>query len=190
MNFRTGTIASLVAAGVLSAAIAQASSADQHPFRVDVGAIWPSSSTLTDTTSRSALFGGLSYDFYSSGMGMNNGESPNYASVYSDAYYTSGNGLHLTAVGIGLEDRMYFSNGTTTMSSSSTAGGIYAGVGAGVYFLNSNFTTSSNNTRGGGKVFLGYEMSSGVFGEVGYDFIGSVDGTTLSGFHAVIGFRF
>jgi hypothetical protein len=185
MKLRTGLLASLVAGISVIGATAHADLGTdvQKPFRGYIGGIWPSSTTLSHSTSTSGLFGGISYDFMGP-KGMS--QSPTYEGLYVDSYYSSGNGLHLTTIGVGADARMYMS-GTTNVSSGART---YLLGGLGVYFANSNFTISTSNTRFGAKVGLGYEMQSGVFLEAGYTYIAPVGNLQISGFTAVIGYRF
>lgn len=173
-------LAGLGIIGFPATSSAQSTSVSQ-PIRVQLGGFFPTSSTVTGTLRRAALYGGASYDMYNMGS---KGGTPTVAGIYADASYNSSGGLHLTQVGVGVDGRVY--------AGGSTYGGqFYIGAGVGAYFLNANgFFASTNNTRLGGKIFVGYEFSQGFFVEGGYTFITSVSGISPSGFQAALGYKF
>ncbi|MHB8637780.1 MAG: hypothetical protein ACYC96_15050 [Fimbriimonadaceae bacterium] len=185
MNIRNRNLfIALAALGILGASAtssAQSTTVSQ-PIRAQIGGFFPTDSAVTRTLRKTALFGGVSYDFYT--MGGSKGTTPAYAGAYVDASYNSGGGLHLTQVGVGVEARAY--------ASTSSYGQFYYGAGLGAYFINANgaIGTSSNNTRFGGKVFVGFDLTQGFFLEGGYTYIGSVSGVNPSGFEAAVGYKF
>jgi len=183
MNIRNRNLMiALAGLGILGASAisnAQTTTSVSQPIRVEIGGFFPTSSAVTGTLRRAALYGGASYDFYSG----HQSSSPTAAGLYVDASYNSSGGLHLTQVGVGVDGRLYASN--------STSGQFYVGAGVGVYFVNANgFFSSTNNTRIGGKLFIGYELTQGFFVEGGYTYIASVNGINPSGFQAAIGYKF
>lgn len=181
MNIRNRTLTlALAGLGLLGASVtASAQTSVSQPIRVEIGGFFPTSSTVTGTLRKTALYGGASYDLYTLGTKA----SPINTGIYVDASYNSSGGIHLTQVGVGAEGRVYASN--------TSYGQLFVGAGVGAYFLNSNgFFGSSNNTRIGGKVFVGYDLTQGFYVEGGYTLIGDVNGVNPSGFQAAIGYKF
>jgi hypothetical protein len=186
MNIRNRTlIVALIGLGALAtapAAHAQYFTSVAQPIRVDIGGFFPTDSTVTSTLRRTAIYGGVSYDINSS-----KGVNPTVEGIYLDASNNSDGGVHATIIGLGVQARIY-ANGTNAPTTGS--GSLYFGGGLGVYFVNTSFLSDSNHTEFGGKVFLGYELTQGLFVEGGFTYITSVNGVNPSGFTAVIGYKF
>ncbi len=164
MNIRNRTL--LVAllglgiAAVAPVAHAQMGTSVADPIRVQIGGFFPTDSTVTSVLRRTALYGGISYDFMG-GKGVN----PTTEGVYVDASYNSGGGNHATIVGVGVQARV---NASTAGASALGGGNLYFGAGIGLYFINTNFVGSSNFQEFGGRVFIGYELPQGFFLEGGF----------------------
>ncbi|MBV9850729.1 MAG: outer membrane beta-barrel protein [Armatimonadetes bacterium] len=182
--------------GGVAGAGAQAQTPDTavvKPTSIKIGAFFPSNGTVKSATHNTWFRAGIDYAF-----AKTTSTNPLLTSGYVDYAGSSGNGNNASLIGIGVAARDYFTTAATGANAvgSGTSVNPYAGAGIGVYIAHGSGSGSSvTSTQLGGKVFLGAELNTGPFIEVGYDIVPksfSVAGSSIraDGFDASVGYRF
>jgi hypothetical protein len=192
VSFKTllaGALVAGISTGLATTASAQTkagTTADEtvkvlKPFRIKVGAFFPTDGDAKDALGSTFISYGVSYDFLKT-----QAANPLIISAYVDGYNKSKSGNRLNSIGVGPELRYYFNPVVATPTR------FYAGAGIGAYFLNAKADNgdSENKTKFGGKVFGGLEFGPGFFGEVDYTFISKVEDFNPSGIDLQVGYRF
>ncbi|MDX1932801.1 MAG: outer membrane beta-barrel protein [Capsulimonadales bacterium] len=150
-----------------------------RPWRVKLGAFFPTNGDLTDVFGKTFFSYGASYDF-----GKTTAVNPIVYSGYFDGTTRSRSGARITYYSLGAQGRYYFNPVVDPVRT-------YAGGGLGIYLLNSTGSGDTDNDfRLGGKLLGGLEFNNGFFAEADYTLIGSVRGTTPNGFNVALGYRF
>lgn len=179
MNLMKNHLALLALAALAGTASAQ--TRIEKPLRVQLNAVFPSSSLLRDAISDVGIGFGLSYDFYQTPITV--GRPYIRGGAYIDGSFLSGNGIENNVYAFGVQGRIYFANQATTS--------FYALAGLGVYFNTvSGSGSNDDKTRFGGKLALGAEFSRSLYGEFGVNILPKLDGINTSFFTASIGYRF
>lgn len=181
--------------GTAAGAGAQAQTPDttvQKPISLKIGAFFPTDGNVKDGTHNTWIRAGADYAF-----AKTDAENPLLTSVYFDYAGSSSGGNHANLYGLGVAARDYFNTNSTAngVVGSGTSVSPYVGAGIGVYFLNASASGDENktDTTVGGKVFLGAELNTGPFIEVGYNILPqkiSYYDVNFSGFDATVGYRF
>jgi hypothetical protein len=150
------------------------------PFRIKLGAFFPTDGDVRDSLGDVFFSYGVSYDFLKTKTA-----NPVIIGAYLDGYNKSKSGARINSIGIGPSLRYYFNPVVANPTR------VYAGAGIGPYFINTKGNgNSENDTKLGGKVYGGVEFGPGFFGEVDYTLIGESHGVNPSGFNLSVGYRF
>jgi hypothetical protein len=140
----------------------------QKPFALKLGVAFPS-----EGGGGGQFAVGASYDFSKS-----TSTSPTLFQVYLDYYGESAQNV----IGGGVAGKFLLAPATAGQ------GQPFAGLGLGIY--TNKVGGSSNKTNFGGKVFAGYQLNSGVFGEVDYTLVQENNNVNPSAFGVKVGYRF
>jgi hypothetical protein len=146
----------------------------EKPFRVSVGVYSPSSSGMRNAVGSSLPLLSLSYD-----LSKTASEKPLMYSAYFDYGQNRKNGTNNSLTAFGVSAR-------TLSRAPITSGRYFVGGGVGSYTVK----VGDSNSKIGGKVFAGYEMNNGFFGEATYHVINKIHGTDPSGLSISVGKRF
>jgi len=151
------------------------------PFRIKLGAFFPSDGDARDALGDVWFSYGVSYDVFKT-----KATNPLIVSAYLDGYNKSKSGNRINMVSIGPAVRYYFNPVVEAPTR------FYGGAGLGAYFLNLKASDgeSENKTKFGGKIFGGLEFGPGFFGEIDYTFISKIEDFNPGGFDLQIGYRF
>ena len=168
----------------------------QKPFAVKAGAFFPVDGTVKSGSSCTWFSGGLSVDLAQTG-----GTHPIVPQLYLD--YTSRSKDYL---GTKEKSRLYGVGPAVKFLLAPAAAKAQPYIGLGVGYYNgrvavpmvypsilpslNNFPIRESYTRFGGKMFAGYQMRSGIFGEADYSYVGELDGAKPGGFNLRLGCRF
>ncbi|HRF58996.1 MAG TPA: hypothetical protein PLH94_03660 [Fimbriimonadaceae bacterium] len=172
-----------VALGVAGSAVAADDQKLEKPFRLSVGAFFPSDREIRDITDNVHFAFGLSYDFWRRKSGQAGNDWA--AALYFDGTFRDKDDNRLTNLGFGLNARVYLGE------AQENAARFYLGAGLGGYSVHWRVAgLSESKFVFGGKGFLGVETPSGFFAELNYTWIDNVEGENPGGFMAMIGFRF
>lgn len=165
--------------GVGSMALASAEKVEK-PFRVTLGVHLPDDGNLRGLTEDTHFNFGLSYDVF----GSSHGGQSFRTGIFFDGTTIDSNGNEFSTYGLGVFTRIYFKDKPNTWRG-------YVGAQAGVYLLDYQIgNIDEDNERFGVGLFAGLESPSGLFGQVGYRWIGADRGFDATGLNASIGFRF
>jgi hypothetical protein len=174
--------------GLTASAHAQATASStptgklQKPWRLKIGAFFPTDGDVKDSLGNTFFSYGVSYDFVKTQV-----ETPITLGVYVDGATKSKDGGRLSYVGLGPSARYFFTPVVAPVR-------FYGGAGLGPYFVTVKAGDSKNKTAFGGKLLAGVESNQGIFGELDYTFISSVsvggDDVKPSGFNLSVGYRF
>jgi len=202
-SFKAFVIAAVAAPllGGLGAPVAhaQAPPKEPSPFRLYIGAFFPTNSDTKERVGSTQFSWGASYDLPSKKPG------PGTAAIFFDGMWANGdtyNGTIYTNreitfhyLGIGPEYRFYPGSSKDQMMVEPDKSRFYLGGGAGIYFLSARITDHTgyyvsdidNEVRFGGKVFLGFDIGKSFLIEGDYTWPGI---TEAQGWNARFGFRF
>lgn len=173
--------------GAGSSAHAQDTLKVQKPFSVKLGVFLPTDGDIKDVFGSTWFSGGLSYDFAKS-----KSTSPVLYQLYFD--YTERkktyDGVDVTGRLLGVGPAAKFLLGSATSEAQP-----YVGIGIGYYDTkiaasDGGVTISRSEGRFGGKLFAGYQLKSGFFGEADYTYVSEIDGTQPGGVGLRLGYRF
>lgn len=180
-TIRLPLIAGAVALMSFGGATLSAAEELDRPFRITVGGLFPSDDDVTDLTEDTHFNLGLSYDLWgklAQGRYYRGG-------VFFDLSTSESNGNRYNAYGFGGFGRLYLGDQSTS------AWRPYVGASLGVYFLDYELgAINDESSRLGAGIFGGIESLNGLFGQVGYRWIGSDRGFNASGLTLSAGFRF
>jgi len=162
-------------------AVTETTAKVMKPFRIKLGAFFPTDGDAKDALGDAFFSYGVSYDIFKT-----KATNPLIVSAYLDGYNASKSGNRINMISIGPAARYYFNPVVEAPTR------FYAGAGLGAYFLNlkADNGDSENKTKFGGKVFGGLEFGPGFFGEVDYTWISEVEDFNPGGFDVQIGYRF
>ena len=146
----------------------------EKPFRISIGTYNPTSGATRTAMGATLPMLSLSYD-----AGKSTAEKPTILGVYFDYAQNNRNGNNNSVTAFGVSAR-YLSRAPLTH------GRYFAGAGIGSY----NVRIGSSNSKIGGKIFGGYELNDGYFGEVTYHMINKVHGNDPSALAFSVGRRF
>ena len=179
-TFKKIAAAMAVALGTVAliggAANAQGKADVVKPFTIKIGGEFFTDSDVKKFTKNAPSLG-LVYDF-----GKTKATNPLVYSAYLDGLYKKTHGVKLSIFGIGAQGRYLLA------PADSKSGVPYLGAGVGVYFLKAD--PGQSKTRVGGKLLAGYELTNGLLGELEYNIIGEVEGTSFNTFGVRLGYRF
>ncbi len=170
------TIATMVGLGFL-ASMAQAQDVmltPQKPFRVAIGTYNPMGSTIRQSMGGTLPMLSLSYDATKS-----TADKPMIYGAYFDYAQNRRSGTNNSVTAFGVSAR-YLSQAPVTSSR------YFIGGGIGSY----DVKVGGSNSKIGGKVFGGYELNNGYFGELTYHIINKIHGDDPSAVAIAIGRRF
>lgn len=146
----------------------------EKPFRVAVGTYNPMGSTIRGAMGATLPMISLSYD-----AGKSTSEKPMIYGVYFDFAQNRHSGTNNSVTAFGVSAR-YLSRAPLTN------GRYFVGGGVGSY----DVKMGSSNSKVGGKVFGGYELNNGYFGEATYHVINKIHGDDPSAVAIAVGRRF
>ena len=146
----------------------------EKPFRASIGTYNPTSGATRTAMGSSLPMISLSYD-----AGKSTAEKPTIYGVYFDYAQNNRNGTNNSVTAFGVSAR-YLSRAPVT------SGRYFAGAGIGSYSVK----IGNSNSKIGGKLFGGYELNNGYFGEVTYHMINKVHGNDPSALAFSVGRRF
>lgn len=202
---RSGVVAAAAAALVTSFGATSARADDTtkvvKPFAIRLGGEFVSDGDTKDFFGSSHFNVGVSYDFLKT-----KATQPIIVSGYGDYFFESkktnsfplvedeGGLVDVTskasAWGVGVSARSLFGKAGASIVP-------YAGLGLGVYSTMFKSTSADPDSNGsetktsvGGKIFVGVESNSGLFGEVNYHFLPKDGDANISGPGVAVGFRF
>jgi opacity protein-like surface antigen len=163
----------------------------EKPWRIKIGAFFPTDGDVKDAIGSTFLSYGVSYDFFKTNVA-----NPITVGAYIDGATNSKKNFgvtdRLTYWGIGPVGRYYFTPVTSPVR-------IYGGAGVGAYFIDLKssvsvdgvtYSASDNKDRFGGKLLAGVESGQGLFGELDYTFISKIEDTNPGGWNLGVGYRF
>lgn len=175
-----------VLAGVGALGFSQTPGGDgqiDRPWRIHVGAFFPTDASLKALAGNSHFAVGGSYDFRETTYVGN----VLFHSFYADGTFGNKSGGRSSVYGGGYQLRYAF--GTPGKPLNTTVYP-YVGGGLGLYLVDDNVASTSTSFRLGGKLLAGLETPQGWFLEAVYSLVGSTHGYQPSGFTAAIGYRF
>ena len=146
----------------------------EKPFRVSIGTYNPTSGGTRTAMGATLPMISLSYD-----VGKSTAEKPTIAGVYFDYAQNNRHGTTNSVTAFGVSAR-YLSRAPVTH------GRFFAGAGIGSYSVK----IGNSNSKIGGKLFGGYELNDGYFGEITYHMINKVHGNDPSALAFSVGRRF
>lgn len=152
-----------------------------RPFRVTLGPVFPADNDITSLTDDLHLNLGLSYDMWGTVMGTRYYRG----GAFVDMTWGRGNGNEFNSFGVGGFGRIYLGD------QSASSWRPYVGASLGIYFLDYQLgAIGENSSRIGFGLFGGVESLNGLFGQVGYRWIGASRGFNGSGLALNVGYRF
>jgi len=173
----TSTMIAITIALGIAGSTAQAQTTiltSEKPFRVSIGTYNPTSGATRTAMGSTLPMLSLSYD-----AGKSTAERPTILGVYFDYAQNNRNGTTNSVAAFGVSAR-YLSRAPVTH------GRYFIGGGIGSYSVK----MGNSNSKIGGKIFGGYELNDGYFGEVTYHMINKVHGNDPSALAFAIGRRF
>lgn len=171
----------------------------QKPFRIQLGAYFPTDSNVKDAVGSTMFQYGLSYDF-----AKTQATNPVTFNAYIDGALRTGDetiggqnfDTEFTLTGFGVGLRSYFTPATAGTR-------LYGGAGIGAYSArvkasrtenNVTVSASESSTKFGGKLLVGGEINQGFLAELSYTFVDKVslggENYNPSGVGLTIGYRF
>ena len=215
MNRKTAcflVIAAAIAASAVCPSAHAQTARPARPFAVKFGVFFPSDNNQRDVFGKTWFSGGISYDF-----AQTRTQNPVVFQAYFD--YTSRRtgvtgvraaGSSFSNADVGDVTGRVFGFGPSAkflLAPAQAQAQPYLGLGVGYYsaktpvryvFASATPGVSPSNGnvgtqtygKAGGKLFAGYQLKSGFFGEADYTYIGEIDGIRPGGLTTRIGFRF
>ena len=187
MNTKSSVLiaaATLVAGIGCGAAHAQDTQKVQKPFAVKLGGFFPTDGDIKDSIGSTFFYAGLSYD-----VAKSKATNPALYQVYFDYATKKKDGLEFRVLGIGPAVKFLLAPATAKAQP-------FVGAGIGYYnakisaSLGNGVSVSESKSRFGGKVFAGYQLKGGFFGEADYTYVSEIEGTKPGGFGLRAGYRF
>ena len=154
-----------------------------RPWRIQVGAFFPSDAALRSFAGTTHFAIGGSYDTKQSNL-MDN---TLYQGFYGDATFGNKSGGHSSVYGGGYQVRLGFGGPGKPLNTTVYP---YIGGGLGIYGIDDNILGTSTSFRLGGKLFAGVESTSGIYLQGAYSLVGSAHHYQPSGFTVTLGLRF
>ena len=146
----------------------------EQPFRVAIGTYNPMASSIKKSMGATLPMISLSYDATKS-----TADKPLMFGVFFDFAQNRKQGTNTSVTAFGISAR-YLSQAPVT------SGRFFVGAGVGSY----DVKIGTSNSKVGGKIFGGYEMNNGYFGELTYHMLAKVHGDDPSAVALAIGRRF
>lgn len=146
----------------------------EKPFRIAIGTYNPMATSTKQIMGATLPMISLSYD-----AGKSTSEKPMIYGVYFDFAQNRHSGTNNSVTAFGVSAR-YLSRAPLTN------GRYFMGGGVGSY----DVKIGRANSKVGGKLFGGYELNNGYYGEVTYHLINKVNGNDPSAVALAVGRRF
>ena len=159
----------------------------RKPGRLKLGAFFPKSGTLKDTTASTFIAVAASVDLPPRGI-----TRPFTPEVYLDsAFHVEENADTASFIGGGIGFRFYPGAKPGDMARRLSNPRLFVGAGVGAYFVNYDSAGVQNDSvKGGGKLALGLDFADDFSLEGNYSFIGKLNGVDFGGVSVLLGYRF